>query len=305
MTVLIIGAPEETHSAFIHHKITARGKQAVYFDTRHFPAATLINMHIGPQASPLGEIIQPDQPPLTLESIEAVYWRYHMGLQLPQLSTPFLMEMAQREIESALGSLFRNLPCRWVNSPQAVALHVYKAHQLFLMHQAGIRVPQTLISNDPQAVWAFYEAHHKKVIYKPVRGGAHAGRLTPDVLTPEKLADLGHAPSQFQELIEGVDIRVYAVKEEIFAGEIRSRTLDFRDDPAAPIVPVTLPDDVAQDCLKIMDLLGLVYTGIDIRRTPTGEYVFLEANPCPMFIHFEQQANYPISDRLVDLLIHG
>jgi glutathione synthase/RimK-type ligase-like ATP-grasp enzyme len=46
----------------------------------------------------------------------------------------------------------------------------------------------------------------------------------------------------------------------------------------------------------------LVYSGIDVRRTPEGEYVFLEGNPCPMFIHFERQTGYPISDRLADLL---
>lgn len=282
----------------------------MYLDTRHFPSATQINLHCGPHQTGnknagLGELILAGQPPLPLEAIEAVYWRYHMGLQLSHLPTPFLMEMAQREIESALGSLFRILPCRWVNSPEAVAMHAYKAYQLSLLHQAGIRVPQTLISNDPQAVIQFHEALDGQVIFKPVRGGGHAAQLTFDLLTTDKLAELANAPSQFQELIEGVDVRVYVIKDEIFAAEIQSRTLDFRDDPAAPIVPVTLPDAVAQNCLKIMRLLGLVYTGIDVRRTPSGEYVFLEANPCPMFMHFEQQANYPISDRLVDLLLNG
>jgi len=47
----------------------------------------------------------------------------------------------------------------------------------------------------------------------------------------------------------------------------------------------------------------LGYSGIDIRRSPEGEYVFLECNPCPMFMHFETVTGYPISDRLVDLLL--
>jgi hypothetical protein len=305
MTILIIGAHQETHAAFIHHKITERGHQAAYFDTRRFPSQMRLSLRTGPNTPQPGLLQDADQRPIPLDSIEAVYWRYHMGLQLPSLSEPFLMEMAHREIDSAIGSLFRILPCRWVNSPEAIAMHTYKTYQLSLLHQHGIRIPQTLVSNDPQSVVEFYESLNGQVIYKPVRGGAHTSKLTPDDLKPERLAELAKAPVQFQEMIEGVDVRVYLVKDEAFAAEIRSSTLDFRDDPQAPIAPVDLPDSVIADCQTLAQLLGLVYTGIDIRKTPYGEYVFLEGNPCPMFIHFEKQTGYPISNRLVDLLIHG
>ena len=107
---------------------------------------------------------------------------------------------------------------------------------------------------------------------------------------------------QFQEMIEGVDIRVYIVGNEIFPAEIRANTLDFRDDKSAKIVPVELPKDVEENCFKIMPLFNLNYTGMDLRRTPQGEYVFIEANPAPMFIHFENQTGYPISDTLIKLL---
>lgn len=306
MTILIIGSPEEAHSEFIHHKIRQRGHKAIFLDTRAFPAQTKLSLFCGPQQPDLGMLHLPGElHSLPLDAIEAVYWRYHMGLQLPTLESPFLLEMAQREIESTLGSLFRMLSCRWVNSPQAIALHAYKPYQLQLLQQAGIRIPQTLISNDPDAVIEFYERLNGQVIYKPVRGGAHTARLTPNDLKADRLTDLARAPVQFQECVEGIDVRIYLVKDEIFAGEIHSRTLDFRDDPQALIVPIALPDSVAQNCLTLMRVLGLVYTGIDTRRTPDGEYVFLEGNPCPMFMHFEQQARYPISDRLVDLLLNA
>ncbi|MCE3235719.1 MAG: hypothetical protein K0Q50_1899 [Vampirovibrio sp.] len=307
MTILIIGSPEEAHSAFIHHKIRQRGHEAIYLDTRAFPSQTRLSMFCGPQQPHLGTLHLPTEPlAVPLEQVEAVYWRYHMGFQWPAgIEGPFLLEMAQREIESALGSLFRMLPCRWVNSPEAIAQHAYKPYQLQLMHQAGIRIPQTLISNDPNAVTEFYERLNGQVIYKPVRGGAHTARLKPEDLKAKRLSELATAPVQFQEYVDGVDVRVYMVKDEVFAGEIHSRTLDFREDPDALIVPIQLPSAIEQDCRIIMRILGLMYTGIDARRTPQGEYVFLEGNPCPMFMHFEQQAGYPISDRLVDLLLNG
>jgi D-alanine-D-alanine ligase-like ATP-grasp enzyme len=48
----------------------------------------------------------------------------------------------------------------------------------------------------------------------------------------------------------------------------------------------------------------LEWTAIDWRLKPTGEYVFLEANPSPMFIHFERQTNFPITQKLVNLLMY-
>jgi hypothetical protein len=47
----------------------------------------------------------------------------------------------------------------------------------------------------------------------------------------------------------------------------------------------------------------LEWTAIDWCLKPTGEYVFLEANPSPMFLHFEQQTGFPITQELVKLLM--
>jgi hypothetical protein len=308
MSVLIIGSPEEAHAAFMYDKLSRKGGEPVYFDTRRFPECLRLSVNVGPGADwdcDLGRFRDGDGVEVPLDAVRAVYWRYHMGLALPDVADDFLRHMAHREIESTLGSLFRMLPCRWVNSPHAVARHVYKVHQLHQLYQRGIRVPRTLVTNDPQAVRMFYDALDGRVIYKPVRGGAHTQALRPEDLHEERLAQLSKAPVQFQEWVDGVDVRLYLIKDEVFAAEIRSRTLDFRDDPRAPIVPVAVPESVAADCRIVAETLGLLYSGIDARRTPDGEYVFLEANPCPMFIHFERQTGYPISDRLVDLLLFG
>jgi hypothetical protein len=46
-----------------------------------------------------------------------------------------------------------------------------------------------------------------------------------------------------------------------------------------------------------------VWTGIDLRRTPDGRHVFLEANPSPMFLGFERRSGLPLTEALVALLI--
>ncbi|MCK7527854.1 MAG: hypothetical protein MZV64_64715 [Ignavibacteriales bacterium] len=123
-----------------------------------------------------------------------------------------------------------------------------------------------------------------------------------------KLEYLKYSPVQFQEMIKGVDVRVYGIEDKIFIAEIRAaKTLDFRGDKDAEIVPVELPEKIKQDCLKIMELFDLkFYFVTDIRyNKETDEYVFIEANPSPMFTYFENKSGYPISESLVNLLIKG
>jgi hypothetical protein len=51
-------------------------------------------------------------------------------------------------------------------------------------------------------------------------------------------------------------------------------------------------------------MMMLEWTAIDWRLKPTGEYVFLEANPSPMFLNFEHQTGFPIIQKLVKLLMN-
>ena len=136
------------------------------------------------------------------------------------------------------------------------------------------------------------------MIYKPVRGGAFTKKFKDEDL--ERVDTLINCPCQLQEFIDGVDIRVYAFETgEIYAGEIIAQNVDFREDPNAVINKVCLPKKVQKDCLKVLKLLGLKYSGVDIRLNQKGEYVFIEANPAPMFIHYERMTGYPITDTLI------
>lgn len=302
--ILIIGAPDEAHSAFIFEKLRQQGEPVAYLDTRRFPSET--TMGLDPEDLSRGFLKLPDQPRIPLAEIKAIYWRYFMGIVANHPDDPFLQEMAVRETESFIGSLFRAMTddgnCLWVNTPGAIDMHRYKGYQLAKLARAGLRVPHTLMTNDPDAVREFYGRMNKQVIYKPVRGGAHTSKLTDDDLSSDRLIELAKAPVQFQEMIPGVDTRAYLVGDDLFVAEIRAQSLDFRDDPDAAIVPVALPDNILADCRTLARELDLKFSGIDLRKTPDGEYVFIEGNPSPMFMHFERQSKYPISDRLVALL---
>ena len=298
--ILILGSLDDPHVTLIQGKIRQRGESAVCFDTRRFPTETKLSLF----PKDLGtSYLQVGGEKIAFSAIRSVYWRTFMGIKTRDYDDAHLREMAMREIDSALGNLVRDLDCRWVNSYAAIELHRYKGHQLSMLHRAGLRVPETLISNDGDEMLRFYEQHHGQIIYKPVRGGAHTSKVTEEDLNEARLGELSEAPVQFQEFIPGDDIRVYLVGDELFAAEILTDALDFRRDRNAKINPIDLPGAIAKDCFTLAQTLGLVFSGIDIRRTPSGEYVFLEGNPSPMFSYFEKVTGYPISDRLVDLLL--
>ena len=300
--ILIIGSKEEVHANFIYEKLISEKEDVSFFDTRLIPNNLTISWNPSDCILEKG-YFNIEGNKISFSDIKSVYWRNHYGYsQLLAHGDYQLKYMLEREIESAFNSLFMVSDWLWCNPLTAIEMHKKKTYQLNLMAQNKIRVPKTLITNNKEDIEQFLEENNNKVIFKPVLGGASTQQLSKEDLTKNNLDLLINSPVQFQEMVEGVDIRVYVMGNEIFPAEIKANTLDFRDDKNAKIVPIELPNDVKQNCLKIMPLFNLNYTGIDIRKTPQGEYVFIEANPAPMFIHFEKQTGYPISDTLIKLL---
>ena len=93
---------------------------------------------------------------------------------------------------------------------------------------------------------------------------------------------MSFSPVTIQQYIPGTNIRSYVIGESVYSAEIRSKSLDFREDLQAELIPVELPESVQQQCIAITMALMLEWTAIDWRLSPQGEYVFLEAKPSPM-----------------------
>jgi glutathione synthase/RimK-type ligase-like ATP-grasp enzyme len=215
-------------------------------------------------------------------------------------------QIAFNDSMSLLRSMLQACPARWINSWKAYQFHKEKPLQLWAVKQLGVTIPATLISNDPEVILEFckHQYQHQRMIFKPVYGGAHTQTVTPDHLNQERLTlALKTAPITIQAYIPGTNIRSYVIGTTVYSAEIRSSALDFREDIAAELIPLTLPDSIAQACVQIARRLFLEWTAIDWRRTPSGEYFFLEANPSPMFLHFEAQTGFPITAQLVNLLL--
>lgn len=197
---------------------------------------------------------------------------------------------------------------RLINPPHAASVLQYKPFQLHALRTVGARVPRTLISNDPDAVSVFH-AEVKDVIYKPVTGGAITRALDADTLVD--LDAVRGAPVIFQERIQGDDLRVMLAGDDIVSS-VAIRTpeqhLDFRADPfysggEASYEEVALPEPVRALCRKAARTCGLVFAGIDIKRTAAGEWVFLELNSSPIYLDVELKLGHEISRAIAELVV--
>lgn len=247
-----------------------------------------------------------------LRSIPAPYAPYvEQDDELVLYEDWFTRYMQSRERASFAVAWLLSLQARGVrvvNPPHAASVLQYKPFQLDVLRRLGARVPRTLISNDPTAARAFH-AEVKDVVFKPLMGGALTRVVDDEVL--EQLDAVRAAPVIFQERIVGDDLRVMLAGDEVVSS-VAIRTpeqhLDFRGDPSyqggdAAYEDVQLPDDVQRFCREAARACGLLFAGIDLKRTARGEWVFLELNSSPIYLDVELKRGHPISRAVAELVL--
>jgi glutathione synthase/RimK-type ligase-like ATP-grasp enzyme len=301
MNILILGDSSDAHAAHLMNAIAKVGLNVYYLDTNLFP--TQVNISWEPKTE-FGSIKLSKDHKLSFKDIHSVFWRSFNGVNVPHLEDINQQEIAFNDSMSLIRTFMKSSPkTHWVNTWEAYQFHKEKPLQLQQVKRLGIKIPDTLVTNEVDEVIEFAN-NYEKLIFKPVYGGAHTQILNASLLEIKRLnLALSICPVTLQEYIPGTNIRSYVIGNSVYSAEIRSKSLDFREDLDASLIPVILPKHVEQQCRDIAKALYLEWTAIDWRLNPAGEYVFLEANPSPMFIYFEQQTGFPITEKLVELLM--
>ena len=300
MTILILGSSDDEHAVHVREHLCRNGARAVHIDCAWFPNRMTITLD--PQDGD-GEISIVDGDTVAFRDVSSVYWRNYDGAFSPaNLLDDEQNYIAENDSRGLFESLLVWLPARWVNSWYAVQLHQTKPAQLAMVAKLGVPIPRSLITNAPDPIIDFAKRNPRS-IFKPVQGGAHACRLTATHLLSKNLESLRISPVTIQDEIAGTNIRAFVAGERVLACEIETKAIDFRDDLSPNITPHDLTAEQQEICRRIARTLGLVWTGIDFRLTPDGRYVFLEANPSPMFKGFEKYAGLPLTESLAALLL--
>jgi glutathione synthase/RimK-type ligase-like ATP-grasp enzyme len=306
--ILVCGGLADSVTELVCARLVDCGYPYRLLDLGNYPAGFQVKWH-WQASSPSGYIAGPDWK-LDLEELTGVYIRYlgQEGRIPPPNIAPVALPAVYSEYDTGLMVLLEDLPCAVVNRLGGGMSNNSKAYQALLVRQAGLLIPPTLVTNDPQAADRFYEEFHGEVIYKSLSGiRSIVRRLEPEQL--ERLSLLRNGPAQFQSYIPGENVRVHTVGDQWFATRVRSEAVDYRyatrEGRKVEMEPATIPPAIAESCLQIARQLDLLLAGIDLKETPDGEYYCFEVNPSPGFLYYEQHTGQPISAALADLLHQG
>jgi glutathione synthase/RimK-type ligase-like ATP-grasp enzyme len=300
--VVLVGSPDDAHVNAVGVALRDRDVDVVIADTLAFPDEVRIS---------LGE----EMESITIEDRDvgrpaAVYVRDTYTHPLAYgVDAAAEMDQDWRRTLVAFrekGQMLVPLLTRWTElgipmyNPANRDWRNSKGFQLAALGRAGLPVPRTLWTNDPAAVRRF--ADGRRIVYKPVAGGAATKELGPEDLTEERLRALSGAPVTFQELLEGDNYRVYCLDGRVIACiRITSRAIDFRQNEDV-VEETALAPEVLEQCLKAAEAIGMRWTGMDLRSDASGTLKFLELNSSPMFLGFDARSGTKILDTLADRL---
>jgi MvdC family ATP-grasp ribosomal peptide maturase len=302
----------------VSEALARRGVRPVRFNTDLFPLSINLLARAGDERA--AQLRTEAGEEISADEVCAVWarklWSPRMADDLDERYRAMCVNESAAALEGFLDALH---DARWVNNLKRQRDAENKQRQLRLAARAGLRVPRTLVTNDPAAARQFFAETDGQTVAKLLRPLAVSMEaVQPFVYTnrvrEEDLAGvetLRHSPMVFQELIpKACELRVACVAGDVFAGALdatgtsRGQT-DWRR--AAPEdcrwQKAQLPTEVGSSLAVLMSELGLVFGAVDLICTPSGEYVFLEVNPGGEWGMLERDLGLPISEAIAAALL--
>jgi RimK-like ATP-grasp domain len=299
-TILLWGLPADPPLAAVREALRQGDWRTYFLDQRAAPDIEVeLTVGIGVEG-----LLRIKDETLDLAAVKAVYLRPYDCGELPEVAKAGPNSELWRRalaVQDILLSWCDLAPALVVNRPSDMAANGSKPYQAAWIKSLGFRVPETLITTDPDAVLEFWR-RHERVVYKSISGiRSIVSRLT-DKHRP-RLDDVATCPTQFQQYIPGAEHRVHVVGEAVFACAVISEADDYRySTDRVEMRSCELPREVADLCRSVAQSMRLQIAGLDLRRDPDGHWYCFEVNPSPGFTYFEQATGQPISAAVARLL---
>jgi ATP-grasp ribosomal peptide maturase len=322
VTVLILTDADDPTAVRVMAELAGRGVPAVRVAPADFPTRIGMTAGIGgdgPWAGALTDLAT-GQTVVELEGVRSVYYRRPNQFQVAEdLSGPE-RAFAYGEARIGFGGVLQALKdCLWVNDPVAAARAEYKPVQLAAAVECDLRVPETIISNEPERAHRWAAERTGPIIYKPMSGIWHHDEGQRRVLYTTPIEDIdsmlepGFATTAHllqEQVAKAYEARVMVIGDEVLAVAIHTTSEkgrgDWRSDyDSHRYEVIDLPPDLRGKLLALHRRLGLVFGAADLIRTPDGRWVFLETNQCGEWGWLAAETDLPITQTFADLLQKG
>ena len=309
--ILAISFAGDDHTEDVAGRLTAMGHEVKLLDLADFPAKSTVAFYWDAGKAVSYLVQNGTGGPSDLAGASVGWWRRVRPFTVdPTVTRQHESAFAESETSQAVNGMLDALPCPWINPRQADTAAHHKPLQWTVARQVGLTVPKTLVTSNPERAREFIAGQRGGgVVFKAFLAMMEAWRETRLVEQEDldRLDLVRLAPVIFQEYIAGVDLRVTIIGKQIFAAEIDATDTAYPVDMRmvvgdSKVRPVTLPAKVSRMLFALMKALHLVYGAIDLKRTSSGDYYFLEVNPAGQWLFTERLAGLPISQAMADHL---
>lgn len=293
MIMVLVGSRLDPHLIRVSQELDRLGIVNQILDIETIGIASTIELQINNSQVAAGRIIGDGWEIFTKE-IDLIWLR---RVHLPEISTEISDAndrlFARNEWRVAIDALVNSVPYnRVINLPKNERA-ASKPRQLQCAAELGIRVPDTLVTSSPNALYNFLDKHQGKVIHKTLTSPPHlfaeTRLLSSDDCMLLKLLPM--APVMFQEQITGIaDIRITVVGTQMYAAQLPclpEGALDSRLELNREFRIWEIESVFAMRIQQLFDKLGLVAGTVDLKLQDSGDYVFFEINPQGQFLYIE------------------
>ena len=307
--VLIVAPANDLHALTVQRVLEKNfAAESIIWDTSQLSKNERISLYPREAEEPFH--LKLDQCFVRGTGILSIWWRRPNGFVTSRgAATNSVSNFNRNEYSALLHGALSSLAVPILNDPSMEMRASRKPFQLSVAHSLGLSIPETIISNDPHAIQTFWEKRDQNCIYKtltPMEGRLlETRRLTEADF--DEIDKVRHAPIIVQEIVQGLDIRINVIGNEIFGAEVVPTTLeaelDCRIDPRVKWEKHAVDEALQRDLRAFVRRLGLDYGSIDMRRTLEGRYVFFEINPSGQFLFIEIDTGHPLSDAMAAMLL--
>jgi len=296
--ILLAGIPSETPLRMVTQRLEDAGADFIVLNQRQFADS---DIHFEVNGETVTGELRIGSGKWPLKDIRAAYPRLMDDRCLPELEGEPEGSPARvfcRAFHDTLMRWMEIAPARVVNRCAPMATNGSKPYQTQLIREQGFLIPETLITSDPALVRDF-RARHGRIIYKSISSVRSIVQEFTDS-DEDRLENLRWCPAQFQAFVEGTNLRVHTVGDEVFATAACTDATDYRyasrqSGAPAELREAELSDELADKCVKLSKALDLAFAGIDLKVTPENDVYCFEVNPSPGFSYYEGNTGQPIS----------
>lgn len=320
-TVLILTNKDDITVDFVVRELKEREINYYRLNTEDIPSRISINFDINKNEYKLLDKMKNIE--INLLDFDSVYFRRPSISDLNHIEGVNKSEILylKSELTFVLEGIYKVLRNKyWLNNVYDIRESENKIYQLEIAKSIGFNIPRAVISNDIKALSTIKNTYRNNLIIKPIKSGhmkwGNAGKaIFTTKINEEQFKDIKRIES-FPIFIESnihkiVDLRCTVVGDEVFTAEIHSQVIDEskidwrKGKQILEHKEHILPSHIKKMCIELTQKLNLNYSAIDMILDENNEYIFLEINPNGQWAWIENRLQFPISKKIVDLLIEG